>query len=211
MPEIEHIVFDLSEVLVNGIVDLPDKIGEHLRGENHNYSDSQISEVFFDANYESLNALFRGEISEELFWRRFIGLGDFPVSVRELKGLARQGFWKFSHSEKTIGTLKAEGYNLVLLSDHGKDWIKYIEQEIGFLQLFDTRCYSFDSHHTKKEKENFDYMINKSGINPKHALFVDDFEINLRISKKAGIGYTHLFRGFPELKKRFDELGISCS
>ena len=205
MDDVEHIVFDLSEVLMNGVMDFPYFVKAKIKKEFPGLqfpNDPSLYSNFFN----SLEALFVGNISEDGFFDSFAG--KYSVSVEKLKKLTRENFWQFEHTQSTLETLKSEEYPLFLFSDHAKEWIDYIESSFSFLGLFDKRIYSFDSHHTKIEPEAFQYLIEKTGINPSKTLFIDDMPQNLRVAIEAGIEYVHSYRDIQRLIKHFNLLEV---
>lgn len=204
---IEFILFDLSEVLMNGLMNLPQAIE---RAVTKGYLTLGVSPNFFREKYSNggISSLFLGDISEEEFWEGFLDSENSPFSVQKLKEVTRENFWEFMHSRSILNKLKSNGYNLTLFSDHGKEWIEYIEKNFSFLSIFDNKIYSFDSHYTKKDREAFNYTINKINLNPDKTLFIDDMLNNTKIAQESGIKQVHCYRGIERLVRYFKELEI---
>lgn len=209
MTNIKHLIFDLSEVLLNGITDLPDTIERAIETKSPGFDfGKSVYSTFFEAKEDCLLGLFKGEKTEEEFFEKFLELGKYPLTVNKLKEITRKNFWEFGHARPILSGLKTEGYDLILLSDHAKEWIQYIESNFSFLSLFRKKIYSFDSHHVKLEVEAFRYTISETGINPKESLFIDDSPKNLEVAREAGIQYTHCYRDPVRLTRYFEKAGI---
>jgi FMN phosphatase YigB (HAD superfamily) len=207
MAEIKHIIFDLNEVLMNGAMDFPDSIERMIEAKTPDFNIGKgIYSSFFGDNSHSM--LFRGELSEDEFFEEYLRKGNYPLTVEELKRLMRKNFWEFTHAKPILSGLKTNGYDLLLLSDHAKEWVQYVEFNFPFLSFFRQRFYSCDLHHTKLETEAFRQVISRAEINPKQSLFIDDSIPNLERAREAGIKYTHAYRDPVRLTRHFKELGI---
>ena len=76
------IIFDLSEVLLRGLLGTHLLIGERL-GKEIAYKTLDIPE---------LTTLFLGQISEELYWQAVIRRNQWELGVPDLKDLVRENF-----------------------------------------------------------------------------------------------------------------------
>lgn len=176
---LDHIIFDLSEVCMNGLMNLPDRIMDSVFSKNLDIVRKTYSEYrdeFFDIDRDNgIGGLFRGRTTEESFFDSYLGAVGYPLSVEELMNITRKNFEEFHEMVEVLESLKRQGYELNLLSDHGKEWIRHIEDNFDFMKIFNNKIYSFDSGYVKSEKAAFDYAIEKIGIKPREkTLFVDD-------------------------------------
>ncbi|MFZ1970626.1 MAG: HAD-IA family hydrolase [Candidatus Nanoarchaeia archaeon] len=212
MSAVEHLVFDLSEVLMNGIMDLPKAIEGAIYDKVPSFRQSSfpfdVHSDFFTLKENFLRQLFISQLSETEFFGNLLELRSYPLSVDELKVVTRQNFWQFDYSKCTLEKLRSKGYDLTLFSDHAREWVEYIESDFPILNIFDRRIYSFNSFYTKKEPESFEYLLETTSINPDKTLFIDDFPENIDNAKKSGIKHTHCFRGYERLVRHFRELEI---
>src|SRR2546423_410848 len=115
---IKTIIFDLSEVLISGLCGIEGPLSERVR--------TPPAEILAAFGGDLLQSLCRGEISEDVFLRAVLSNTAWPISADELKQAIRVNFRrKVRGMEELLGQLAAK-YELVLLSDHGKEWIEHI-------------------------------------------------------------------------------------
>src|SRR5205085_2644754 len=100
---------------------------------------------------EPLMRLCRGEISEEFFLNSVISNTGWAISVAELKMAIRENFGREVIGMKKVLERLAIDYEMVLLSDHAKEWVEHIHEIHPHLQMFQSRHYSFELGQTKRE------------------------------------------------------------
>tara|TARA_B100001121_G_scaffold133600_1_gene117016 strand:- start:2478 stop:2786 length:309 start_codon:yes stop_codon:yes gene_type:complete len=61
-----------------------------------------------------------------------------------------------------------------------------------FDQLFNRVFYSFDLNARKPNKNIYELVLDKTGINPNEIIFFDDMNLNLIQPKKLGINTFHV-------------------
>lgn len=197
---IETILFDLSEVCLQGLLGVEKKIVQYING-----NEKQVKQFLGGIK---LIHLFEGKISEEEYLTGFLEESKYDLSMDYLKSTIRNNFTEIPGTKQIIEHLNANNLQLGLLSDHSKEWIEYIESKYDFLQLFDQRCYSFDSGYTKHKSQSFQYAIDKLHADPSKTLFIDDLANNLVVAQSAGIQYVHNFTNAESLKKELVNFGI---
>ena len=119
------IIFDLSEVLIYGL----------LYVEKELIRDYGIpSESLFKAfGGENMLAYFRGQIDEDDYIHRVIETNGWTIEASEIKKVVRRNFIvRLPGMQPVLEALKPH-YELVLLSDHGREWVDYILQVHTFL------------------------------------------------------------------------------
>lgn len=79
----------------------------------------------------------------------------------------------------------------MLLSDHGREWIDYIEQTHPFLAIFSSRFYSFDLHTRKTNPATYQYILSTLNLQAEACLFIDDREKFLEVAKEVGLQTLH--------------------
>ena len=199
---IKHILFDLAGVCMSGLIGVEPEIARH--------SGAKEDDVRRHLRGEKLDAIFRGEMSEDGYWDMFINEGGYPLHPDFLKRIVRGNFEEFPETISIIRKLKGK-YPIALLSDHVREWIGYIEQNFDFMKLFDQRFYSFDLGYTKRNPLSFRCALKKWGANPAETFFVDDFKVNLVPAQAAGIKYVHKFVDAPSLENALPGMGISLN
>jgi putative hydrolase of the HAD superfamily len=196
---ITTIIFDLGETYINGVLGLEKRL-EPILGK-------AAAQIYAEMQGENLVSLFKGEISEEEYWRRAIEKNSWKTDIPTLKKLLRENFIEIKGTREIIEALKAKGFRLGLLSIHTKEWIEYCEHKYGYLELFDATEYSFEIGVLKPDKRAYQRIMKKLGVNPEECVFIDDNSNNLRAAEALGIR-TVLFESPKQLRSGLASLGI---
>ena len=100
-----------------------------------------------------------------------------------------------------VKQLKAkEKYQLILLSDHAREWMEYIEEKNKDLKIFDKKIFSYDIGAVKSDKQTFKTVLEKVAIVADETLFIDDYEKNVKNAKAVGI-HGIVFENAEQLSK----------
>jgi FMN phosphatase YigB (HAD superfamily) len=193
------LLLDLSEVLIAGLRGVESRLAQRLT--------LPEDEILRRLAGEPLRRLCRGEISEDVYLDRVWDLLERGVSSAELKGLLRRNF---RHEVPGMPDLvrRLEGHlDLVLVSDHGREWAAYIERVHPFLALFEERVYSFETGLLKDEPGAFDEILHRIGRTADVCLFIDDSSRNVAAAEAEGLRAVR-FEGRKELERHLRETGI---
>lgn len=194
---LKTIIFDLSDVLIQGATGMSKLINKKLRS---NLTDS-------DLLTENLGNLFVGKISETEYWQSVIDKTSLEISIDELKGIVRKNFKEIKGTRQIIEKLQ-QHYKLGLLSNHTKEWVEYCEGHFHYEKLFNSVAYSYNSHATKPSDKIFKFLLEKLEAKPEETLFIDDYEKNVLAAKKLGLQAIK-FTSPHQLIAQLRELGIS--
>ena len=187
---ITTIIFDLSEVYLKGI------FGSHTNLEKK-LGFSVADEYFYN---EEFNQFMLGQLTEDDYWRSIIRKNSWDISIEALKQIARKNFIEIKGTRKIIEKLKEMEYTLVLLSNHGKEWIEYCEKKYSYHKLFQHIFYSYQLKLSKPNKKIFITLLNTLHLKPQECIFIDDHAKNILAAKKLGLK-TILFTSPENLKK----------
>jgi putative hydrolase of the HAD superfamily len=80
-----------------------------------------------------------------------------------------------------------EHYNLILLSDHVKEWVKYILNNNIELNIFEHKYFSYELGKLKSDEGTFKNVLEDLEIKAEETLFIDDSEKNINIAKQSRI------------------------
>lgn len=210
-PAIDTIIFDLAEVCVNGLKGFEKEI-YHKTGINAFLIDQYLHD-------NKLDEAFLGKITERQYFKmlkkdlndEMVGLSDL-IEMPDFEKLIRQNFTEVPGTRQIIESLKSKGYRLALMSDHVREWVKYIEDNHPFLGLFEQRLYSFQIGYTKKSREAFEHALKKLEAKPENVLFIDDQFRNLEVASVAGIKNIYHFHEAGALRQELaDKYGIDVN
>lgn len=192
------IIFDLAEVCLSGLLGVDKNIALALGLDNN--------EVLYHLTGKKLEDLFKGEISEYEYWRQVMVQGAYPIKTTEygrtvafLEHAIRQNFKEIEGTRNILLSLKKQGFDLVLFSDHAKEWIEYCEEIYPIKDIFNKRHYSFNYSTTKKDPRLLQRILSTIDTPLNSVIYIDDNQTNLDIAKKHGIANGILFVDYKKL------------
>lgn len=178
---IKNIIFDLSEVIISGYHGV-----ENIIEQNSNIS----AEEFLKRKKETTNIFLdamRGKYSEDEYIKALIENTNWNVNKEIIKKCVRQNLdTKIDGTTPIIESLK-EKYNLILLSDHIKEWVEYILNANKDLEVFRHKYFSYEYGMLKEDEGTFKYILEKEEILPSETIFIDDNKDNIKMANKEGI------------------------
>ena len=196
---ITTIIFDLSEVLISGLIGIEKELAPLVNLPEDKFLKSLWTDSFKE--------LMKGKISEDEYLNDVFEKNNWKADKEVFKKIIRKNF----HNEvegmiKLIEELNKK-YKLVLLSDHAVEWIDYVDRIHPFLNLFDKKYFSFQTREIKREKRAFELLLKENSLSPTECLFVDDSKTNIKVAEEVGF-YVLLFKGIEQLKEDFKLLNI---
>ncbi|MFR9523120.1 MAG: HAD family phosphatase [Rikenellaceae bacterium] len=93
---------------------------------------------------------------------------------------------------KLIAELHERGFRLLVLSNMSLEFIEFI-RKLPVYQYFDGQVVSCEEHTVKPEARIYEILLERYGVDPSDALFVDDRQSNLDAAAAQGIN-TILFK-----------------
>lgn len=70
---------------------------------------------------------------------------------------------------------------------------------LGYRAVFDAEFYSHEVGHAKPDPRYFEHVLNRTGLNARTTLFIDDLPENLDVARALGLNTMHF-----ELEGRAD-------
>lgn len=196
---INTIIFDFGDVFVNL---------------NKETSIEAFKKLGLDGPNEELVALNTefetGKISEEQFldgFRKFIP----NAKLDEIKAAWNSLIGDFPLHRLEFLQLLCGKYRLFLLTNTDSIHIDYFEQNVGmtfsrdFYGCFEKVYYSYEMGRRKPDREVFEYIIRKHGLNPARTLFVDDKKENTEAAAAAGLRVWNLQPGVEDVVDLFEK------
>lgn len=114
---------------------------------------------------------------------------------------------EISGSVGVLRELKERGYALHALTNYSSETFPLARERYGFLQWFDEILVSGEEGLIKPDKEIYELLIKRTGLDPASSVFVDDREDNVRAAEILGfIGIV--FKEAQELRAELDRLGV---
>lgn len=173
------IIFDLSEVLIAGLIGIEHEVARRCGG----VADGVLEHF----GGEPLNRLCRGELTEEEYFDHAYRRAGWTLPRAELRQIIRANFGRTIADMEPLVRALRERYELVLLSDHAREWVEHIRTLHPFLELFSTRFFSFEIGAIKAERACFEHVLHRLRRAPHECLFIDDSERNVVVAASLGI------------------------
>ena len=189
---ITTIIFDLSEVLISGLIGVEKELAPLV-----NLSDDKLLKGLWT---DSFKELMKGKISEDEYLDDIFERNNWEADKELFKEIIRKNF--HNEVEGMIGLIAKlnKNYKLILLSDHAKEWIEYIDKIHPFLSLFDKKYFSFQTGEIKREKRVFDLLLSENNLSASDCLFIDDSLTNIHVAEKIGLNAIR-FESVQQLKE----------
>ena len=189
---ITTIIFDLSEVLISGLIGIERELAPLL-----NLSENKFLKGLWT---DSFKELMKGEIAEDEYLNDVFEKNNWKADKEVFKKIIRKNF----HNEvegmiKLIEELNKK-YRLILLSDHAVEWIDYVDKIHPFLNLFDKKYFSFQTGEIKREKRAFELLLRDNNLQTSECLFIDDSLTNVRVAEELGLNVIR-FESVQQLKE----------
>ena len=142
----------------------------------------------------------RGNLSEKEYLEELLQGTNWNISIEQLKTAIRQNL-----NQPVPGTMeivkKLKGNcQLILLSDHVREWMEYIEENNKDLMIFDKKIFSYDIGTVKSDKQTFKTVLEQTGIIADETIFIDDYEKNVKNAEAVGI-HGIVFENAEQLRK----------
>ena len=193
---IKNIIFDLSEVIISGYHGVERLLKEQFGIPEQDFKEQKQlkNELFLE--------LMRGILSEKEYLEELLQGTNWNISVEQLKTAIRQNLNQpIPGTMEIVKQLKAKGkYQLILLSDHAREWMEYIEEKNKDLKIFDKKIFSYDIGTVKSDKQTFKIVLEQTGIVADETLFIDDYEKNVKNAEAVGI-HGIVFENAEQLRK----------
>ena len=176
---IRTLFFDLSDVLVVGLTGIEEPLHLSLAVPK----DQILRQFRSDAMHEFL----LGQCTEDAYLHTLRRTYGWTLGVEQLKAIIRAHFKQTIPGTGDIVVSLARHYPLVLLSDHGREWVEYIEAEHPVLGCFQHRFYSCDLHLRKNNPETYRTVLHQIDAQAEECLFIDDRRVFLEAAKQVGL------------------------
>lgn len=196
--EIKNVIFDLGNTLVFF---------------DHNYFFSGIAayekkfstKVFRDYIIDNrlMESLGSGDLTGRKFYNRLKKEFDLTVSYERFVNIYQDIFWANKPMEKFLkNVIAGKKFKVFLLSNTDHLHIPYLYKAYPHIDLIKNKVISFKVGHIKPDKEIYEHLFNKYGIDPEESYFIDDMPENIAAGKEFGL-ITHHYNHHPALENEF--------
>lgn len=177
-----------------------------------------LAEPFLGASIDVLDDI----LAEELPSLR--GASDFPTDLR--RAFERHGIdadpdefyaalWRAVEVSPEmvdlVKRLRSAGYGVHLGTNQHRQRGRYMREQLGYDELVDVGCYSFELGAAKPEPAFFERALDAIGASAAEVLFVDDLARNVEGARAVGLAAEQwdLGRGLPALRRLLASHGVT--
>lgn len=193
------IIFDLSEVLIYGLVGVEKNLTAVLP-----IPETEILKCF---GGDGLQRICRGEITEDDYLHQILTLQSWKISAEDLKKSIRDNFHLEVEGTRSILEHLAKKYEVVLLSDHAREWIAYIQSIHPFLGGFKRTFFSYELGTTKKNPQTFRKILEQMSCPANECWLIDDSAENISVAASVGINGIQ-FKNAEQLQEELIDLSL---
>lgn len=148
------------------------------------------------ARFESLywadrHAYDEGKFTGITFWQKIVreaGLNLAPGTVEELSALDAR-MWTTENPAMLAWQqqLKQRGLLTAILSNMGDNVLASVERTFDWIHRFDVLIWSYQWHMAKPDPAIYRLALDKLGVPPEEALFLDDKLLNVETAQALGM------------------------
>jgi putative hydrolase of the HAD superfamily len=178
---IKNIIFDAGRVLVTDVPLM--KIAEEL-SEQSTLSQAELHSYLYPN--EHWTKLTLGQISEDEYWERFLEASKVDIDKTVLQERVRTALRPIADNVRLIPLLK-DRYQLAILSNHAREWSKFMMEEFDFFAYFHQIIFSCDVGLRKPDPRIYRLVLEKLKSRPEECLFVDDKRRNTNGAEEIGM------------------------
>jgi HAD superfamily hydrolase (TIGR01509 family) len=175
----QTLIFDLSEVLIAGLVGIEKPLAARLL-----IDERTILPAFGGL---LLHDLCCGFLTEDEYLAQIIQRQGWHIEPGAVKLIIRHNFQRRVPGMVELVIQLAPGYELILLSDHAAEWVDSIKAIHPFLSLFKAQFFSFELKQTKREPSTFQKVLKALERQPSQCLVIDDNPQNVSAAASIGI------------------------
>lgn len=181
----------------------------------------QVDPSSFEKLYERNRVLYdRGQMTAMDYWSGFaadVGIKIDPSTVEWLRQWDVE-MWTVLNVTMTrwLENVHNAGLRTAMLSNMHADLVRHVRGHFEWIHHIDHQLFSSELGLAKPDPAIFRDCVDRVGVQPSEALFVDDREINVEVSRALGIHGIRI-ESVDQLHRDLEALGfavlplISCS
>ncbi len=174
------LIFDLSEVLINGLWG-----AEHGLAARLGLPENRVAQELW---IPWATSLFEGRLTEQQYLDEVIRKAGWQnITAVEVGDYLRENFRRRVPGMHELIRRLAPRYELALLTDHAREWVEYIREQHPVLECFAHQFTSYELRHTKRERVTFLTVLYKLGRQAAECVFVDDLAANIEVARSVGL------------------------
>lgn len=196
---IKAIIFDLGGVLfTNGTKKFIDDISSR-----YNLDKELVKDII---SGETGNKYREAKITRDEFWKQVLEKLNINEDINKLEDQWINSYELIEGTRDIIFEL-AKKYKVFYLSDNVKERVEMINSRYGFMKWFENGIFSHKVGIKKPNPQIYKLALEKAGVQPKEAVFIDDKALFLEPAKQIGMT-TFVFETPEKLRKELVQKGL---
>ncbi len=191
---IKAVIFDLGGVVLKGNVEIFLKKGEKILGVKTKQESNCVFDKKLNLGTSSLRASFERVFGKKMFDDEFLPLIKAWVSNWEMD----KEVFEFA---KKLG----KRYQVAILSNSEQSYEEKYDEELA--KVFSPIIYSHRVRMIKPDKEMFEYILKKLGLEAEECVMIDDTHENIKAAKELGM-HAVKYKSVNDLKKQLELFGV---
>jgi len=199
---IKAITFDLDGVyFINGKSKFIANLGKL------GVSEEEAIRVFIKS--DEMNKLYKqGKMTDQEFWTFAIKEWGLDIPIDQIVTMLIDGYDINEGAVEIVKAMRKKEYKTCICSNNFPARINGLNERFKFLDDFDIVVLSYQVGAKKPSNKIFQYLIDRSGVNPEEIIFADDDEDNLDGAEKLGI-QTFLYEGFDKFLEELKRFNVN--
>lgn len=169
-------------------------------------SEDEAKRVFLKS--DQMNKQYKlGKMTDDEYWSWALSEWKLSMSTKEIVDLLIKGYETDERAVEYVKNVRKADYKTVICSNNFPARINGLQGRFGFLNDFDTVVLSYEVGVVKPNKEIFQELVNKSGVEANEIFYSDDDETKMEGANELGIN-TFLYTDFDAFVKHLENLGV---
>jgi putative hydrolase of the HAD superfamily len=162
---------------------------------------------FIRAYARSRERYDRGLVRADAYWTEFGRPFGISYDAPARRRLAEVDIRVWSHIDDDlvafVRTLRRSGLITGILSNMQPDLLDTLRRGATWMDAFDVHVFSCEVGFVKPERQVYDHLIDRLGVEPSRVLFLDDVADNVAGAKAAGL-QSAVFTSLDDLRRLVD-------
>jgi len=173
----------------------------------------QVEPDLFPERYARSRGLYdRGDLTPTDYWFKFAKDAGVEIDAEVVEKLRNWDVEMWSRIDvgmtEWLANVRSAGLSTALLSNMQLDMIKHVRKNFEWLNNFDHQIFSAEVRLIKPDLAIYQHCLQRLGVQPPEALFVDDRERNVRAARAVGITGIR-FQSVEQLRGELEALGFT--
>lgn len=183
--KIQAVIFDMGGVLLRS----EDYGPREALAKEYGLTRRELEDIVFDS--ESAKIATIGKIDTREHWQSVFNLLKVPA---EKQKAFEDAFWHGDQLDQSLvqflRSLRPQ-YKTALLSNAWSEARDKLTIQYPCIDVFDIAVFSFEVGMAKPDPEIYHLVLERIGVKPEAAIFLDDFLINIQSASEVGIHAIH--------------------